>query len=553
MKLKPTSLLMALAATAIVVMVSHVAWATSGKQTTGDLLYLARKAAEADEHRKSINFYLSAIKKRPALLRDVSIEIAHQYTWAEIPHLAVYWYEYTLLNDPDNLDAKLGIARALAWDDQLQQSETYYEALLPESGDRRNDVIVGLAKVKSWQEDYEAAEGMYRQVLAEDPDNRDARLGLAEVTSWSGRPREAQLMYEDLLEDDPEDTEALRGLANAQSAAGRPDVALETLESADDAELADESESIDNRGAVNNSNTYFYRDNTTDGEYRALVFEVGLAVANLTHIGVEYTRGRMTQEGRSDIIRDQVMIPISQRFSDALVVNVSPGYQWNGFDPLIVPPSTQSVDEFNLFVWDAYATVVPHDWVRVDVGNSRETLTIPQTVYKHIDLTTTNAGLDWRLNRRVITFWEPSFTAYNDGNGRFAFGQSIQWTPPVRLPYHDRNFIVLSQGLEYMSFKEQLNNGYFNPSSYVQLVAGLRFVTDIGQRLNINVAGAFGAEKEAGLDWTSTGSFEAGLRIKMGKNSYLRTGYVRSGSRLRSADGFRAKGFFITLDFYVPQ
>ena len=107
-------------------------------------------------------------KKKPAVLSEVAIELAHQYTWAEIPDSAIYWYEYTLLDtllgEPRNLDAELGIARALAWGDRLADSDAYYQKLLAESGDRKNDVLIGWAKTKSWRREYVPAEKMYEEV-----------------------------------------------------------------------------------------------------------------------------------------------------------------------------------------------------------------------------------------------------------------------------------------------------------------------------------------------------------------------------------------------------
>jgi tetratricopeptide (TPR) repeat protein len=541
---------------AVVLLVAGtIALVGASEVTEWDLVYQARVAAENDDHRKSISLYLAAIAKRPLVLSEVAIELAHQYTWAEMPDSAIYWYEYTLLGDPDNLDAKLGIARALAWGDRLHESEAYYDSLLAESGGRRNDVLVGWAKTKSWRRDYVSAERTYRQVLAEDPEHHEARLGLAEVTLWSGRPRRAQLMYEELLADDPGDAEAMKGLAAAQEAAGRPDVALETLSSAQtDEDFSPERESFDRRGSIDNSNTLLYRDNTTDGEYRALVILVGVDVANRTRVGVEYTNGRMTQEGRPDIRRHQIAVPMSQRFSEALAINLAPGYQWNGFAPVSIPPATATVDDFNLFVWDAYATVFPADWVRFDIGNSRETLTIPQTVFRQIHLTTNNIGLDWRMSPRVMLFLEPSYRTYSDDNARVAVGQRLEWSPPwLHLPIKDYNVVTLFQTLEYLSFQKQLSHGYFDPSDYVQLTGGARLVTDIGKRVRFMVSGALGSEKQEALDWATTGAFETELQFKIGGNGYLKAGYVHSGSRLRAADGFRAKGFYITLDFYIPR
>lgn len=519
--------------------------------TAWDLVYKARVAAQADEHRQAINLFLQAAEDKPLVLGEVAIELANQYTWAEMPDSAIWWYQYVLLGDSTDLDAKLGIARALAWGDKLAESEAYYESLLPIAGDREDDVLIGLGKVQSWQQHYNSAEQTYRQVLADDPENLEAQLGIAEVTLWSGRPRDAQALYRAILADHPGNIEAIKGLAKAQNAAGSPNLALETLGAAQAAD--DLSRSIDSKGSLNSSNTLLYRDNTTDGDYTALLVGLDVAAANLTEVGVAYTRGRMRQEGRPDITRNEIVVPLRHRFSDLLAVSVNPGYQWNAFDPVVVPPSTDPTDAFNLFVWDAYGTWLPSDWLRMDLGNSRQTLTIPETVFRKIYLTTTNASLDWRLSQAVVSHWVPSFRTYSDGNNRTAFAQNVEWTPPIHVPWKYRNYIVLSENFEYFHFKEQLNNGYFNPSYDTQILGGARWVTDIGKSLNLNIAGAYGGEKQSGVGWQTTGAFEATLQIKLTDNTYIRTGYVYSGSRLLAADGFRAKGAFITLDVYVPR
>ena len=50
------------------------------------------------------------------------MELGNQYTWADMPDSAIDWYEYYLLEHPDDMDAKLGVGRALAWSDRLDES-----------------------------------------------------------------------------------------------------------------------------------------------------------------------------------------------------------------------------------------------------------------------------------------------------------------------------------------------------------------------------------------------------------------------------------------------
>jgi hypothetical protein len=213
-----------------------------------------------------------------------------------------------------------------------------------------------------------------------------------------------------------------------------------------------------------------------------------------------------------------------------------------------VPPAAEAIDDFDLFVWDAYITVTPRDWMRFDAGSFRETMKIHEPLFRRIHVTTENLGLDWRLSHRIATFWQVKYSSYSDGNSRFAALHRGEWNPPVRLPYDDFHQIVLIEGIDYFDFSKELSNGYFNPSSYVRLYLGLRFVTDIGRRLRLGVEGQFGTERDSGIGWASVGSFDGYLRTHIGGGVYFTAGYYKSGSRLTSPDGFRSEGIYATFD-----
>ena len=524
--------------------------AMAGSEAAGQLVGQARLAAEEDRHDNAIELYRGAIAADRSLRAAVATELGHQYTWAEMPESAMVWYEIAMQEAPENMDANLGLARALAWAGRHRASERRYLAMLPASGERRNEVLVGLAKVRSWQGDLGRAESTYLEVLQSDPENVEAHLGLAEVTNWSGRHREAGTLYEHTLSSEPQNNEARVGLAWAQHWSGRSQQALQTLRSGGaHTELEKAASDIQRDGRVRGNNRFSFRDNSSDGDFHQFESSLSTAPTLGTEVTVSYARGRLTVSGFPDIDRDQLSVVIQRRLSALAAVTVSPGVQLNRFDTVTLAPGNLRNNEFNLFVWDAYATLTPSDWVRLDIGNSRQTLGIPQTTFREIDVTETTAGLDWRLRSRFATFWTLKYSAYNDSNSRFALSQRVEWTPRINSAGRYKNAFVLSQGIEYWDFEKQLDNGYFRPLTYVHVFGAARFAHDVSPRVRTELMGRVGVEKENGQDWTNVGSFEMSLRIKTARDLFISAGYSGSGSRLDSADGFRSRNFFVSVDY----
>lgn len=513
-------------------------------------LRLAREAAAADRHLEAIQLFQKAIRLDPELRSAVSVELGHQYTWSDEPDSAVAAYRYHLAHFPENMEAWLGLGRALSWADRHDEAVECYQSILSRSGRYRNDVLIGLARVKSWQDDLSEAARLYQEVLASEPDRTEAKLGLAQVLNWSGKHRQAADIYENTLEQNPGNTEAVKGLAYAHYWQGRPDLAMTTLEnSATDDAYYKMARSFQNVWEVQASTKFSYRDNTTDGDYLAWRTEVGSSPGYLVQTTVAYTKGRLDDSGLPLIDRDELNLYLYKRFNTSFKGALAPGYQWNRFRSEPQASTATSDGDFDLFVWDAYATITPRDWVRLDVGNERQTVQVPEALLNEIYVTTTTAGLDWRLHHRLLTTWSAQYSNYSDGNGRFGLLERVTWKTPFRLNIGRKNDFLLLQGIEYSNWEKRLNSGYFNPPSLLYLYGGARFVGRVHERVSLDVAMQFGGEKEAESEWVTVGSFEGEVGFKLADNLNTRLGYVRSGSRLISPDGFRSNRFFVALDF----
>jgi tetratricopeptide (TPR) repeat protein len=537
------------AAAAVAVAVATVSAVHAGEASAEDVLGRAREAASADRHGEAIRLYLEAVALDSLLESSVAIELGHQYTWAEKPDSALIWFRRYLAAHPGDREARLGTARALSWAGRLDQAETLYSEIVSESGAGDTDALLGLAKVKAWREDREGAEKVYEQVLAYDSANTDARFGLAEVANWSGKHRRARALCQDILADDPGNRDATRGLAEALYGLGRGDLAIALIEKSEpNPDLDRTAAEIRGSKEPNGNVSYSYWENTDDGIFRSASFEATFPVGYLTELAATYLRGTLHKQGLPDIARDQFSVSLSRRFSETVALTIKPGAELNRFSPVVVPPAADPVDDFDLFVWDAYVTVTPRDWMRIDAGTFRETMKIHEPIFRRIHVTTESAGLDWRHTHRIATYWQARYSSYSDGNSRFAALHRGEWNPPVRLPYRYNHRIVLLEGIDYFDFSKELSNGYFNPSSYTRPYVGMRFATDIGRAATLSVEGQFGAEKDSGLGWASVGSFDGSVRVRAGGGVYLTAGYFKSGSRLTSPDGFRAEGVYAALD-----
>ena len=147
----------------------------------------ARAAASADRHTDAIRLYQRAIALYPPLADDIGVELGNQYTWSDQPDSAMIWYQRHLDHHPEDLDAKLGVARLVSWRDDVDQAERLYDEVI--AADSSNvDARLGKAQVVNWSGRHREAAGLYRAILADDPDNVDARAGLMQAQRWMGRP-----------------------------------------------------------------------------------------------------------------------------------------------------------------------------------------------------------------------------------------------------------------------------------------------------------------------------------------------------------------------------
>ncbi len=143
---------------------------------------------------------------------------AREQAWANRYDEAIQQYQAVLRQDPQNLDAKQGLADTLSWSRRTNEALPLYEevyrdtqdpevaqriaALKSEQAAAVSRATLGeqvvKARQKAWGERYDEAILEYRAVLSQDPTNLEAKQGLADTYYWSSRYADALVLYQEV-------------------------------------------------------------------------------------------------------------------------------------------------------------------------------------------------------------------------------------------------------------------------------------------------------------------------------------------------------------------
>lgn len=514
-----------------------------------DTVYDARTAAAADRHRDAIALYSEAIAEHPEWRVRLARELGNQYTWADEPDTAIAYYRTYLNVFPDDLEARLGIARALSWAGRYDESLARYREIEFEGGEGAVEARLGIARVLSWQDKLWPARREYESILSEHPDNLDARIGRARVINWAERHREARDLFAQLLEEYPENTEVREGLAAAHYWIGRPDVAMEILEGhTDDRALAKLAHEISISRDPSASYQFAHNKDSDDVERDIHTGRIEYSPAWLTRAAVQYDHAGITQPGLPDVTRDRVVGSLAQRFGAAFAVTVNAGWETNDFDRAALGPGEEWHDGQDLFVLDAWATLTPADWIRSDIGVSRGSIDNPLPVFRGIVVTEYSAGLDWRLAPTVLSVTSGSYADYSDDNARVALGQRVAWSPAQRLPLPVNHRFTFTTGAAYYDFDRTVSDGYYDPDYYTSLYEVVGVTISFTERVGLEMNGRIAMERENSGDWFSAGSFDASATWRAARYLSLRAGYYNSRSRLDTRSGYESDGFYVGVE-----
>ncbi|MDP3937210.1 MAG: tetratricopeptide repeat protein, partial [Deltaproteobacteria bacterium] len=419
-------------------------------------------------------------------------ELADQMTYAGFAEKAVPLYEEYLdsgtASPEDALRARLGLALALSWTDQLEQSLKEYEALLADDPGNR-DAQLGRARVLSWRDRQGPSREAYVEVLAQDPLNAEARRSLGRVQSWRGRQRDAQRQLSEFVAENPDDNEGVFLLAQSQDWMGRPDKAKKTLE----------------RHLQNSPDDTRSRELLKDIEFRErpatrVDYQESHQSDQLTIHGISAEQNVFLNDGRTVVGPRYQFYRFNQKKTDVDHINVNrPGLyarhrisdslQWAGaaFIDLIDVEGARKDRE--IFTYDTSLTYWPNDLLRFDVGSSRTTFDNLTSLRRGIAANFANFSVDVTPDELTRITGRYNWGDFTDGNVR-NWGQA-------EIERRIWNHPALFVGYQYtgFDFRREFNNGYYNPDTYNSNELIMRTTGLLGERFTYQFDGGYGAEQ----------------------------------------------------------
>ncbi len=515
----------------------------------------AREAAGRDDHAAALRDAAAAIALDPAQERELDLLVAHQLTWSDRPAEAIPWYRRRLDNAPEDVEARLGLARAISWTGDLDAARAEYAALLADEPGNV-EAALGVARMHAWADDAPAAAREYRAALALDPSSAEAQRGLADAENRRGLHRRAEALYRARLAEDPGDDEARVGLARARAWLGEEESALRTLEAVDSPAAQDLRRSVvaDRGAAVEVAYSHWKDrdDQTLDTVGITAARGFGGGRRGLVHLA----RSTADEPGTPSIDALRVHAGGDWRPDRNVSFQARLGFLDVGRNLRrddTVPAGageTREGDEVQrtCVVWDAWITVTPRDRVRFDMSHARVPIETPRALARGVRADVFGLGADLGVADRWTLRGSAGVTGYTDDNLRVG-GSLEAENGPYPLPADVR--VWAAAGASAFRFEDSPDHGYYSPETYDALWLGGRAALELGSR--VSLAGDLRLASEREEEEDRFGVLNGGLEARAALASgFGIAAFVRSStSRFDTGAGYERDGWGVSL-FHAP-
>jgi len=447
----------------VVALAAALALGSAAAAAEADLLEQARAAANAGDLESSLDLYDRHLEAHPGDVQALN-RSAQQLSWSRRFDEALERYDRALAIAPENYFARLERAKVLSWARRYPESVEAFEQLL-ESDPTDLDARLGLARVLSWSGELTESRAHYRKMLEDRPGEGAALLGVAQTYAWSGDLRQARRYYQQAALAMEESKDAEVGLAYIdlwEGASGRALASAEALDArhAGDGDVGDLLRAAREATAPWVASSWDRMTDSDDHRISTWRAEAGFWIpfgvaSRLSYADYDIRSQQQRGKIRSFQARfDWVPLPEHR-------VSVMAGVdRWER-------PSQDADDTVD---WGFnYAFPVRGTWSGW-VAASREPYrySVP-LIDNRIVIESFGAGGsgtipgDWRLSTQA-GLWNTS-----DGNRRLSADVSArrQW----RLGTHT---VESGANLRWLDWREQMGNGYFDPSGFTAIGVPLR-------------------------------------------------------------------------------
>lgn len=125
-----------------------------------------------------------------------------------------------LSEDPENLDAMLGLGYNYSWQKQYETAKKVFAEVLRKDTENLN-ALSGMGYTLAWNEEYTRAEVFFNKILEINPGHTEGEKGLAYIALWEGNEAEAVRLFQQLLDKNPFVDEYILAIAQAYASMGK--------------------------------------------------------------------------------------------------------------------------------------------------------------------------------------------------------------------------------------------------------------------------------------------------------------------------------------------
>jgi tetratricopeptide (TPR) repeat protein len=399
----------------------------------------ADRAWGAGDHELALELYEQVLDEHPGNFRAL-LRSAKMLSWIRRFDESIARYNVALAVEPDDYNAALGRARVLSWAGRYKEARAGFEALCDRNPEDV-DAQLGLARSFAWAGRLPQARTEYARVLEIDPGNVDARVGLAYLDLWTGEVGDAADQSRELSAEHPDHEEVVKLGANVSRSAGAWwSVAVDQI------------------------------DDTDDNRLQRFLVNGGLGLGKQVRLDLGYGHYDMSDPA-GDASIDNVNATFSFFPGKGQRVAAHVGYDWR--------EATTGATDGDMLGGLTYSRGHDKRWQfsaaaqRMAVRYS-PTITDNGITFDQLALRAGGAvGERWRVSAGVGT------ADASDGNSRVTADAGFLYRVPVR-----RVRLQVGYTLRFMDYDEDLDNGYFDPQSFVAHLAQLRVADEYGKRGN---------------------------------------------------------------------
>ncbi len=452
----------------------------AAQQRHADEIEALEQAARSAPDDGSLQFRLAQVyrdNQKPKLALDACLQAlklaphdteilrtcAETAEWAGDLEASRSAFEELLRREPGNARAMLGLARARGWAGALDESASYYGQYIEKLGENET-VLLEASRVEAWRGNFAVALAGLDRYRAQFGETEPYARDRARVLAWADRPRAAAEINDPLLAAHLDDYEINFTNTVILARGNRPREALASLD-----ELVrlrpDASETLDIARVVRTPNrshlafeAHYYNDSDeiridrASLEWSQVINPETRLVARVDdrELRADLGTGFATFDGKPRIDDRTYWIGIQQRLTPSLQVDARVG--------------RAEIDGDDRFTAHSLGVDIK---ARDDLGfaleHSRELHAVsPRAVSLGVKRKGITLRASWQPDLVYTVDAEVSYDEFSDGNRR---RRAVLGPRKSVLRREDFN-LDLGVSLEWFSFDDDLNNGYYDPDSY---------------------------------------------------------------------------------------